>query len=80
LGGGREERINGKSLEAFQNKKMESLFLVSSQEVTVFLLCLQSTLKFLNLALAYAPDTHTAMLYTGKPRTKFRKARTVRQN
>jgi hypothetical protein len=38
LEGGGEERINGKTLEAFQNKKMESLFLVSCQEVTVFLL------------------------------------------
>jgi hypothetical protein len=40
---GREGRINGKSLEALQNKKMESLFLVSCQEVTVVFLSLSCT-------------------------------------
>jgi hypothetical protein len=39
----REGRMNGKSLEAFQNKKMESLFLVCCQDVTVFLLSLRFT-------------------------------------
>jgi hypothetical protein len=33
-----EGRINGKSLEAFENKQMESLILVSRRQVTVFCL------------------------------------------